>query len=121
MIRASIALLFFLFATVATSTAAEFGGILHNNRRERRASLETANGIYLLNYDDYVNLYDVGEKYDHERVFVHGELELPVGRFDGVINVNSITFHPFGPRPLRYEIHAPHYVRYSEPHLVNYP
>ena len=71
----------------------EFYGILHNNDRESRATLEANNGrLYFLNYGDY-SMYEVGERYDRERVVVRGTLEQSsYGR--PVIVVDSITFRP---------------------------
>jgi hypothetical protein len=87
------ALLLSSSAFAAHGDAIEYTGILHNNHRESRATLEANNGrLYFLNYGDY-SMYDIAEPYDRERVVVRGTLEhSEYGR--PIIKVDSITFRP---------------------------
>jgi len=57
----------------AAAEAAEITGYLHNNRAEGRATLETGDGVYLLDFGSSY-LLDISERHDRKRVRVRGTL-----------------------------------------------
>jgi hypothetical protein len=106
---------------MAGADAAELTGILHTNRDENRATLETGDGLYLLDLGSSY-LLDVGERHDRERVVVRGELSYPRQASRPVVRVDSITFRPHSGSPVTYSApgarvrYAPPFYRHGAPY-----
>jgi hypothetical protein len=90
-----------LLSATATIASEEFYGLLHNNDRDLRATLETGERLYLLDYGAY-SLFRTAEKYDREHVIVRGTRS-STSLGDPVIIVESITFRPRG-RSITYNL-----------------
>lgn len=104
-----------LFFSAAATFAAHdyvFTGTLHNDRNAHRATLETATGRYLLDYQG-TDLYHIGERYDREQTVVEGELIYGAYERYPVLRVDKITFRPYRGRAMTYRVGEPQYEYYT--------
>ena len=85
------------------SSAPEYEGVLHNDVDAHRASIEANGKVYWLDFQG-ADLYHVAERYDRERVVVHGSAGFPTAESRPVIYVDSITFRPQG-REMTYNVY----------------
>ncbi|HYG74229.1 MAG TPA: hypothetical protein VEK08_04415 [Planctomycetota bacterium] len=103
---------FVLAVSCAAHGTSTFYGVLHNDSKEMRATLETSSGLYVLDYRG-ADLYHVGERYDREPASVTGTVRhLSNYRFP-VIQVEQITFSPNGTRAVTYNVRLPRYQYYT--------
>ncbi len=112
-----------VLATSATAAyASQYEGVIHNDSSERRASLDAFGKLYWLDFRG-VDLSDVAERYDRERVIVEGSVSFSRSASRPVLFVDKITFRPYG-RALTYDLNSPgryvqrrYYTNYREPYV----
>ena len=79
-----------------------YEGIIHSDGAERRASPFAYGKIYRLDFRG-VDLYQVTDRHNRERVIIRGRVEFPQFENRPVLHVESITFRPYG-RAVTYNI-----------------
>jgi len=82
-----------LFVCSAPVFASYFEGTFHNDRGRARATLDTPDGLYELDFQG-VDLYSVGERFDRDRAVVEGSLSYSSHNRHAILVVNRITFRP---------------------------
>jgi len=118
MFKTMLAALFFVAASAfaAYDSVQTFDGILHNNKNEHRATLETSEGRFVLDYQGS-DLYHIGERYDRVTARVTGNVISAGYARHPVLRVHSITFSPRGSRSVTYRVGAQtsYYTRFERP------
>jgi hypothetical protein len=112
----------YAYDTSFSDRGSRYEGVLHNNSSERRASLDAFGKLYWLDFRG-VDLSDVAERHDRERVIVHGTVSFSRSASRPVLFVDKITFRPYG-RALTYDLNAPeryiqrrYYTTHREPYV----